>query len=35
LIVIFIAWVAYWASTGGLERMLVDEPTTSALRSLI
>lgn len=34
LVVIFIVWVAFWASTGGLDRML-DDTTTAVLRSAI
>lgn len=35
LVVLFIAWVAYWASTGGLARMMADDATTAILRSVI
>lgn len=33
LVVLFIVWVAFWASTGGLDRMLADDTTTEVVRS--
>lgn len=33
LVVIFIAWVAIWASTGGLAGMLADDTVSSMVRT--
>jgi hypothetical protein len=35
LVVLFIVWVAFWASTGGLERMLTEDTTTAVVHSAI
>ncbi|MGH8915097.1 MAG: hypothetical protein ACRDZM_11360 [Acidimicrobiia bacterium] len=32
LVVIFIVWVAVWASTGGLDRLLAEEATAAITR---
>lgn len=35
LVVLFIVWVAYWASTGGLDRILADDMTNAIVLSAI
>lgn len=35
LVVVFIVWVALWASTGGLDRMLSEDTTTAVVHSSI
>lgn len=35
LVILFIIWVAYWASTGGLDRLLAEDTTTVLLHTAI
>ncbi len=35
LALIFIVWVAFWASTGGLARLLADDTTSSLLTRIV
>lgn len=36
LVILFIAWVAYWAATGGLDQIVIpEEESTTSLLSLL
>lgn len=35
LVLVFITWVALWASTGGLDRLLADDTPSSVLTRII